>query len=96
MKYFYEELKNGATKSEALRLAKVKFLTLNADNITVAPYYWDSFYILGNDEPLTTQWTFAQLLFLVLGGLAPIALMVAFGKKRKGSAGVSNSDSNRS
>ncbi|MFZ6014440.1 MAG: CHAT domain-containing protein [Bacteroidota bacterium] len=52
MKYFYEGLKDNLPKSEALRQAKMKFLLHHADNITSAPYYWDSFYILGDDEPL--------------------------------------------
>lgn len=52
MKYFYEGLKAKLPKSEALRQAKMKFLQFHADNITSAPYYWDSFYILGDDEPL--------------------------------------------
>jgi CHAT domain-containing protein len=52
MKYFYEGLKEKLPKSEALRQAKMKFLRLHADNITSAPYYWDSFYVLGDDEPV--------------------------------------------
>lgn len=74
MKYFYKGLKKGLTKSEALRLAKVQFLEHDADNITSSPYYWDSFYIMGDDKPLSSSlnlfWPVS-----ILGGLSILALV---------------------
>lgn len=52
MKYFYEGLNAGKRKSEALREAKLKFLKTDADKISSNPYYWSSFYILGDDAPI--------------------------------------------
>ena len=51
MQLFYEELKKGKRKSEALRDAKITFLT-EADEVSSDPFYWSSFYILGNDSPV--------------------------------------------
>ena len=52
MQYFYEGLKRGMRKSEALQFAQKQFLTRNADNITSAPFYWAGFYIIGDDQPI--------------------------------------------
>ncbi|NOS94485.1 MAG: CHAT domain-containing protein [Cyclobacteriaceae bacterium] len=70
MKYFYEGLEEGLTKSEALRLAKLKFLKNDADNITSSPYYWDSFYILGSDEPIAKKLSTTSIILITLGCLA--------------------------
>jgi len=51
MKVFYRELKDGKTKSKALRAVKLEFLK-NGDNITVKPFYWNGFYILGDNSPI--------------------------------------------
>jgi len=48
MKYFYSFLSDGYSKSESLRLAKLKFIKLNKAN----PYYWSAFTIAGNDMPI--------------------------------------------
>lgn len=49
MTYFYEEMKNGETKSAALRKAKLRYIE-QADNYTANPYYWSSFIYLGQVE----------------------------------------------
>lgn len=51
MELFYQELKKGKRKSEALRIAKLTFLE-EADEITSDPFYWSSYYILGDDSPI--------------------------------------------
>ena len=51
MATFYQELKKGKRKSEALRQAKLEFLE-TADIITADPFYWSSFYVLGDDSPI--------------------------------------------
>jgi CHAT domain-containing protein/Tfp pilus assembly protein PilF len=74
MNYFYQGLKKGLSKSEALRLAKVQFLEHDADNITSSPFYWDSFYIMGDDKPLSSSssrfWSAS-----ILGGLFILVLV---------------------
>lgn len=52
MEYFYENLKLGYPKSTSLRLAQQRYLEKDADNITSAPYYWSSFYVIGEDDPI--------------------------------------------
>jgi len=47
MEYFYTELKNGSTKNEALRQAKLKYLN-NASPENRHPYYWGGFVAAGN------------------------------------------------
>lgn len=69
---FYQELKKGKRKSEALRIAKLKFLE-NGDNITAKPFYWSAFYVLGNDSPIYFNKTnylmkYGFILLMFLGG----------------------------
>lgn len=49
---FYRFLKRGKSKSEALRMAKLKYLHSNIDQSLKHPYYWSGFVINGNTEPL--------------------------------------------
>lgn len=70
IKYFYQGLKKGMRKSEALKYAQTEFLRNDADNITSNPFYWSGLYIIGNDDPTSeessnTKW-FALTLVIVL------------------------------
>lgn len=47
MKDFYQGLKDGLPKDEALRLAKLNHLA-SADKLTASPFYWGSFILLGD------------------------------------------------
>lgn len=51
IKYFYRNLSKGMNKSSALQKAKVEFLE-RSDVFQAAPFYWGSFYILGNIDPI--------------------------------------------
>ena len=55
MQYFYEGLDEGQTKSKALQNAKIRYLAETPDDVRLDPYYWASFYVLGDDEPITTS-----------------------------------------
>ncbi|MEO1054889.1 MAG: CHAT domain-containing tetratricopeptide repeat protein [Bacteroidota bacterium] len=74
MRVFYRELKKGKGKSEALRQAKLEFLE-NADDIKSHPFYWGSFYIQGDNSPITFRdtswanyyWYLVVAAFLILG-----------------------------
>jgi len=67
--YFYEELKKGAGKSDALRNAKLKYLE-SADANTSNPYYWAAFTMIGDNEPLHLEnkfpWWIAGLSLLLI------------------------------
>lgn len=74
MRVFYRELKNGSSKSEALRTAKLEYLE-NASIFRSNPFYWGSFFVLGDDSPVEFQsssnaryyWIATIMLLLVLG-----------------------------
>ncbi len=51
IKDFYYFLKKGNDKDEALRLAKLKHLD-EADPLLAHPYYWQSYVLVGDKEPL--------------------------------------------
>ncbi len=48
---FYTNLADGMNKAKALQKAKLDFLK-TADFDQVAPFYWGSFYLLGNADPI--------------------------------------------
>jgi len=51
VKSYYEFLKKGATKSNALRKARISYLK-HADMLRSQPYFWSSLVIYGNNNPL--------------------------------------------
>lgn len=48
---FYRYLRRGASKSNALRRARIRYLA-NADMLRSHPYFWSSLVIYGNNSPL--------------------------------------------
>lgn len=54
MTEFYKHLAGGMPKDVALRKAKLAYLN-NADNMTSNPFYWSSFVLIGNAQPLQLQ-----------------------------------------
>lgn len=72
---FYEGLKKGLNKSEALRQAKLAYLD-QADPTMSSPYFWAGFVLIGDDAELPPPdggyalwfaWLFFALLALTLG-----------------------------
>lgn len=51
MKLFYQNLKDGMSKSEALQKAKLSFIKKCSLN-RVHPFYWSSFYLVGDITPI--------------------------------------------
>lgn len=51
MGLFYKNLEKGLPKNEALHQAKLTFLK-EGDKLTSAPFFWGSFVVVGNSEPL--------------------------------------------
>ena len=51
MKSFYRNLKNGNSKSVALRKARLKYLR-SAGQLRSHPYFWSTLVIYGDDSPL--------------------------------------------
>ncbi len=48
---FYKNLASGMNKAKALQQAKLSFIK-TADFEQVTPFYWGSFYVLGNADPI--------------------------------------------
>lgn len=51
VKLFYENIKNGYTKSASLRKARIEYLK-NSDLLRSHPYFWSALIVYGNNEPL--------------------------------------------
>jgi len=49
MQNFYENLKQGRSKDQGLRQAKLAYIKANPDT---APYYWAGFIQIGQTDPL--------------------------------------------
>lgn len=52
---FYEELKNGQPKDEALRKAKLRFLEQAEGTDKSLPYYWATFITIGDNTPIPSE-----------------------------------------
>lgn len=48
---FYDQLRKGKSKQEALQLAKINYLQ-TADAIGAQPFFWSNFYLYGDDSPV--------------------------------------------
>lgn len=75
VKNVYRYLKEGKSKSEALRTAKLDYLE-KADKLRAHPYYWAALIHLGNDNPI--KFTSNKGLYLFLGVLALLFILLFF------------------
>jgi CHAT domain-containing protein len=64
VKSFYRYLKRGATKSNALRKARIDYRK-NADMLRSHPYFWSSLVIYGNNAPLYYSFKLALIIGLI-------------------------------
>ncbi|MBN1951495.1 MAG: CHAT domain-containing protein [Bacteroidales bacterium] len=83
---FYAQLRKGKSKSEALRLAKLKYLKECLPEAS-HPFFWSAFSVVGNPDPLYTEepedsnWWILGISALFLAALAGIAWYIR--KRRK-------------
>ncbi len=82
MKYFYANLKAGMGKAKALQQAKLSYLS-TAEAFYTKPFYWGSFYLLGDTNPVTD--TDSMRSYILLGLVSVLCLLgiVVFLIKRK-------------
>ena len=73
---FYEEIKRGKSKDEALSLAKRKFLETNP--LKKHPIFWAGFVLNGKTEPLNAPWVTNRLLLILGLGTAMVLLAGAW------------------
>ncbi len=83
MAYFYTKLKEGLSKKEALRQAKLQFVSSQKDPLNTHPFYWATFIPIGDLETsiatanhASTSWFWCLLLMCscVLLGWLPAKL----------------------
>ena len=74
MKFFYQHLADGTSKDEALRQAKLSLLTMGEANGN--PFYWASFSVVGNTQPLARAFGYERLVGYLILGLATVALVM--------------------
>ena len=81
MVLFYKNLKEGKTKSEALKNAKLRFRETNTFNKLSAPYFWAGFVVYGDDAPITNDKS--SSFYFIITVLILFVLMILYKKKNK-------------
>ncbi len=71
---FYKYLKEGYSKSLALKKARISYLK-TADQLRSHPYFWSTLIIYGDNSPLYTA---GSLVIVVLSSLAVLAVVLFF------------------
>ena len=72
IKNFYKYLKRGATKSNALRKARMEYLK-NSDMLRSHPYFWSSLVIYGSNAPLYHH---VKLLTIIASAVLIVSLLL--------------------
>ncbi len=82
VKSFYDNLRDGFSKSSSLRKARISYLK-NADQLRAHPYFWSSLVVYGNNSPLYYP---KYLYYLIaLAGTILIILSAIYFWRRKNS-----------
>ena len=82
VKSMYSHLKNGMSKSNALRKAKLEHLETQ-DKLRQHPYYWAGLIHIGNTDPIVKNNFFNSILFNAAIALIIFALISFFYNKRR-------------
>lgn len=77
---FYENLKAGKPKDEALRRAKINYLKSVKEEELKHPYYWAGFVISGDISPLESS---INLWWYIGGGIVLVSLLILYFRNRK-------------
>ncbi|MBO6879806.1 CHAT domain-containing protein [Winogradskyella sp.] len=75
MKDFYKNLKDGKSKSEALREAKLNYISSHSLS-EASPYYWSSFILLGDANTIDLNTGFTTLHYFILGLIVLIIIFL--------------------
>ena len=76
MQYFYEGLKKGLAKDDALYHAKLEYLD-SVDEYQANPALWGSFVLVGNVEPISPTGLATVWLLFIGAGVGGLLLLVA-------------------
>ncbi len=82
--FFYENIKEGMSKDQALREAKLSYLS-TAQGRTLAPQYWSGLVIMGDTSPIELNSEFPFWPWFI-GGLFLLALILFLFRKQSPSA----------
>ncbi len=82
--YFYDFLSEGLPKDEALKKAKLKYLS-TAEARAASPQYWAGLVLIGDTAPIQLQTGINPLWWWLAGILAIVAISIFLFKKRKAS-----------
>jgi len=77
MERFYSYLSNGMDKDLALQKAKTDFLA-QANQLKAHPYFWASYVIIGNTEPIELKTFSEKLTTILLSGFLVVMLVFVF------------------
>jgi CHAT domain-containing protein len=83
MKMFFQNLHRGMNKDEALRQAKLSFLTTSKNKHFAHPYYWSAFTLTGDPSPLATGRWFNWSYVSIAGVFIVLIVFVSFHVVRK-------------
>jgi CHAT domain-containing protein/Tfp pilus assembly protein PilF len=78
---FFDFLADGKSKSEALRMAKLKYLE-NAKGDLVHPFYWGGLVLMGQDGMVEIETGKSSYLVFLMLGL--VLVVVLYARKKKG------------
>ncbi|WP_299367740.1 CHAT domain-containing protein [Winogradskyella sp.] len=79
--YFYDNISKGLKKDEALKAAKLEYIS-NAEGRTIAPQYWAGLVLIGDTTPIDINATSDLWIWLVLGS-AVLGIILFFVRKYK-------------
>lgn len=78
---FYQALKEGSSKDEALRSAQLKFLNETEDPLYHHPYFWAGFVVMGDTDPLPEPFPWVLMMASIAIGI--IAITVIWMKRKR-------------
>ncbi len=82
MERFYSYLSDGLGKDLALQKAKTDFLA-QANQLKAHPYFWASYVIIGNTDPIELDEFNENLLIILSAGFLVVLLVFLFKVYRK-------------
>lgn len=80
MKYFYQNLKEGQRKSEALNNARKEYLA-TATGKARHPFYWGGFVVIGDDSPITSENSYVAMILSILFLLTAVPIVLVIKNK---------------
>jgi hypothetical protein len=83
MKAFYEHLRNGERKDEALRRAKLDYLGSVTEPEMKEPYYWAGFVLMGDTAPVYGQAVPVSMIGIIGGLLLLCGFLLWIRRKRR-------------